>query len=85
VPLVIVAEPVPDVVLPDSRVVGTAIAPVRVPEDRMMVKGTVIVDPVILVIDKLALKAPVVSGMPGLNCADPPMVRVVLVRVRGAV
>ena len=75
----IVPEPVPDVVVPNSRVAGTVIAPVRVPEDRTMVKGTMMLDPVMLVIEKLALKEPVASGMPGLNVADPPIVIVVLV------
>jgi hypothetical protein len=68
-----VAEPLPDAVVPNRKAVGNVIVPVRLPPDIWMVKFPETVVAVVLAIGKLALKAPVTSGMPGLNLADPAM------------
>ena len=85
VPPVMLAEAVPELVVPNTRVRGSVIVPVRVPPDMTIVKGAVAFDPDTLARETAELKAPVVSGTPGLNCADPARVMVVAFRLIGPV
>jgi hypothetical protein len=58
VPPVMVADPVPDVVVPNNSVVGSVKVPVRVPPDRVIVKGAFTFDPLIEVGESVALNVP---------------------------
>jgi hypothetical protein len=79
------AEQLPDEFWPNRKAVGTVIVPVRLPLDIVMVKFPEAVAAVLLGIEKVTLKAPVTSGMPGLNFTDPAVVREVGVPLMGPV